>query len=80
LTYIKRIYVVYAFNVKCLLENTELYSKVFFWILAEVVDQLRAFAGELVEIGSGLIDVVEERLVGDELAESSLTGLGVAEN
>ena len=63
-----------------LLENAELDSKVFFGVLAEVVDQLSAFAGELVEVGCGLVDVIEEGLVGNELAERAFSSLGVAKD
>ena len=76
-THIRCIFRVYALYMHLCqvfrLENAEFYAEIFLWILTEVVDQFRTFARELVEVRSGLIDVVEERLVRDELSKCAFT-------
>lgn len=62
------------------LENAEFYTEVLLGILAEVVDEFRSFAGELIEVRSGLIDVIEERFVRYEFAEGSFARPRIAEN
>ena len=68
------------FEVGRQLKKAEFYAEVFLRILAEIVDKFCALAGELIEVGSGLIDVVEKRLVCHELAERTLAGLGVTKD
>src|SRR5687767_15845544 len=62
------------------LENTESDAEVFLRILSKVVDELGAFAGELIEVWGSLVDVIEEGLVGHKLAECAFSGLGVRQD
>src|SRR5688500_15808628 len=74
------IYVVYTVQSRMDLENAESDAKVFFRILAEIVDQLSAFAGELIEIRCRLVDVIEERFVRNQLAERTFSRLCIGKD
>src|SRR5688572_17489161 len=62
------------------LENAESDTEVFSRILAEIVNEFSAFAGELIEIRGSLVDVIEQRFVGDQFTERSFAGLCVSQD
>ena len=56
--YLKFLFVRAGFIQKSKLENTESDAQVFFRILPEIINQLRAFACQLIDVAGGLIDVI----------------------
>lgn len=61
------------------LKYCQLYPEVFLWILAKIVKQFRAFAGECGDVVRGYVEIVVESLVGDELADGAFASLRVGD-
>ena len=63
-----------------MLKKLEFDGQIFFRVLTEIVDQFGGFARELVNVRGGLVDVIEQRFVSEDLAQCALAGTSVAED
>src|SRR5437764_13269942 len=61
-------------------KNCQFYPKEFFRILAEIIQELRALAGKLVNVRSGLVNAVIKRFISHEPSERAFSGLGVSKD